>query len=635
MGIDMTIPRWSVFYHYFISMNKRKPARYWTYDRCLEEAKKYKFKADFKKEAAGAYDAAKDKGWLTEYVWLESLPRIKWTYETCYEEAKKYKTRSEFAKKAGAAYRIARQNGWSDEYIWFMDIIKPCGFWNYETCYVEAKKYMTRAEFSEKSQTAYQVARRNKWLDNYSWFVSESTPAGFWTYEKCYEAAKKYKTRDEFNKKDSKAYAAAYRHGWLDDYIWFEKKFKWTYDECLAVAKRFKTKREFELGHKGAYTAAVRYGWIKQFDWMVKNRVNVISENVDNVYMYYFEKYDAVYVGRTINKKRRDREHIFNTESDAVARFAMRHNIAVPSMIILEENLTLEKGQEREDYWVNYYKEQGYNILNSGRTGVGLGSLGSLAGIKWTKDKCFEEAKKYSYRKEFQRGSVGAYTRALKRGWLKEYTWFKRPQSWNQKWNQESCYDEALKYKSIDEFREQSNRAYSVALKNKWLIDYTWLKESSKKPHHYWNYETCYREAQKYKSRSEFEYGKGSGGAYQTARKNGWLDDYTWLEKKQKPKGYWKYETCYEEAKKYKGRCDFMKHAPRAYKVAKTEGWIEDYTWFVIFSKPSGYWNFEKCKAEASKYETRMQFKKGMPGAYNKSRQNGWLDEFFPKKKFL
>ena len=162
--------------------------------------------------------------------------------------------------------------------------------------------------------------------------------------------------------------------------------------------------------------------------------------------MYYFEKYDAVYVGRTINKKRRDREHIFNTESDAVARFAMRHNIAVPSMIILEENLTLEKGQEREDYWVNYYKEQGYNILNSGRTGVGLGSLGSLAGIKWTKDKCFEEAKKYSYRKEFQRGSVGAYTRALKRGWLKEYTWFKRPQSWNQKWNQESCYDEALKY---------------------------------------------------------------------------------------------------------------------------------------------------------------------------------------------
>ena len=496
----------------------KKPKGYWTYNRCLEEAKKYKFKADFKKEAAGAYDAAKDKGWLAEYIWLESLPRIKWTYETCFEEAKKYKTRSEFAKNAGAAYRIARKNGWSKEYTWFVDIIKPSGYWNYETCYEEAKKYKTRVEFSTHSQVAYQLARTNNWLDDYSWFVSVATPAGFWTYEKCYNAAKDYKTRDEFNKNNSKAFTAAYRNGWLDDYTWFEKRFTWTYEACLTIAKRFKTKREFELGHKGAYTAAVRYGWIKRFDWMVKNRVNIISDKVDNVYMYYFEDYNAVYVGRTINKKRRDREHIFNTDNDAVARFAMEHKIAVPKMLILEDNLTLAQGQEREDYWVKYYSKKGYVVLNSGRTGVGIGSLGNIENIKWTKNKCFEEAKKYSHRKEFQRGSVGAYTRALKRGWLKDYTWFKRPQNWNHKWDYNTCYDEALRYKSIDEFRQLSNRAYTLALKNKWLIEYTWLKDSSRKPNRYWNYETCYQEARKYKTRSEFEYGKGSGSAYRIAR---------------------------------------------------------------------------------------------------------------------
>lgn len=613
-------------------MNKRKPARYWTYDRCLEEAKKYKFKADFKKEAAGAYDAAKDNGWLAGYVWLESLPRIKWTHDTCYEEAKKYKTRSEFAKKAGAAYRIARQNGWSNEYTWFLDIVKPSGFWTYETCYEEAKKYNTRAEFSKKSQTAYQLARREKWLDDYTWFISEATPAGFWTYEKCYEAAKKYKTRDEFNKNDSKAFTAAYRHGWLDDYTWFKKKFTWTYEACLSIAKQFKTKREFELGHKGAYTAAVRYGWIKHFDWMVKNRVNVISENVDNVYMYYFEEYNAVYVGRTIDKKRRDREHVFNTNKDAVARFAMKHNIAVPSMIILEEKLTLEKGQEREDYWVNYYKEKGYNILNSGRTGVGLGSLGSIAGIKWTKSKCFEEAKKYLSRKEFQRGSVGAYTRALEHGWLNQYKWFKAPKTGKTKWSRARCFEEAKKYRTIVEFHKGSCYAYAKSKRQGWLDDYTWLVRSVP---FLWTKDACLIEAKKYQTKKEFRLGCSS--AYDKALKNGWITDYTWFVSGYKIEGEkrrkWTFETCYKEAKKYKSRCEFMKLVPRAYKVAKIEGWIEDYTWFEIFSKPAGYWNFERCKNEASKYETRMQFKNGMPGAYNKSRLNGWLDEFFPKKK--
>lgn len=612
-------------------MSVKKPAGYWTYETCLEEAKKYKFKADFKKEAAGAYDAAKDKGWLSEYTWLESLSRIKWTYETCFDEAKKHKTRSEFAKKAGAAYRIARKNGWSNEYTWFVDIIKPSGYWTYETCYEEAKKFKTRAEFYRKSPSAYQLAREEKWLDDYVWFVSKATPAHFWTYKKCYEAARKYKTRDEFNKKDSKAYTAAYRNGWLDDYTWFEKKFAWTYESCLTIAKQFKTKREFELGHKGAYTAAVRHGWIKQFDWMVKNRVNILSDNVDNVYMYYFEDYNAIYVGRTINIIRRDREHIFNTNNDVVARFAVEHNITVPAMVILEEKLTLEQGQEREDYWVNHYKEQGYNILNSARTGVGIGSLGSIGNTKWTKDKCYKEAKKYSHKKEFQLGSVGAYTRALKKGWLKDYTWFKRPKSWNKKWNQESCYVEALKYKSINDFRESSSCAYTIALKNEWLKDYIWLEGSSRKPNKYWDYEKCYKEARKYETRSEFEYGKGSSAAYKTARLNGWLEDYIWFKEKQKPKGYWTYERCFEEAKKYKNRTEFMKRVPRAYVIAKSNGWIEKYTWFEVYSKPAGYWNYENCKTEAAKYKKRSHFKIGCSRAYKISIENGWLDEFFPK----
>lgn len=43
-----------------------------------------------------------------------------------------------------------------------------------------------------------------------------------------------------------------------------------------------------------------------------------------------------------------------------------------------------------------------------------------------------------------------------------------------------------------------------------------------RKTNGYWNYEKCYQEALKYKSRWNF--GKSCGSAYIAARKNKWLD---------------------------------------------------------------------------------------------------------------
>ena len=119
-------------------MNKKKPAGYWTYERCLAEAQKYKFKMDFRNGSAGAYDAAKDKGWISDYTWLESRSLTKWTYETCYEEAKKYKTRGEFQKGTPSAYSAARKYSWLDDYDWFINgyslMNKKRAIWTYEKC---------------------------------------------------------------------------------------------------------------------------------------------------------------------------------------------------------------------------------------------------------------------------------------------------------------------------------------------------------------------------------------------------------------------------------------------------------------------------------------------------------------------
>ena len=44
-----------------------------------------------------------------------------------------------------------------------------------------------------------------------------------------------------------------------------------------------------------------------------------------------------------------------------------------------------------------------------------------------------------------------------------------------------------------------------------------------------WNKENCYEEAKKYRTKTDFA--KNSKGAYDSSKKNGWIDDYTWFER--------------------------------------------------------------------------------------------------------
>ena len=452
-----------------------------------------------------------------------------------------------------------------------------------------------------------------------------------WTHESCYEEARKYKTKVEFQKRNAGAYKYAWEEGLLNNFDWLEELKRpngyWTRERCEEEARKYKTKGDFLKGCSAAHHASVVNGWLDDYDWLIDQRIDIIKGKIDSVYVYLFEDTKAAYVGRTLIRRqnKRDREHIFNWDNDNVARYAKKHHVPVPPMIILESNLTLEEGLDREDFWRRWYEDHGYTMLNRLATGIGKGSLGGISHGKWNRKTCFEEAQKYKSASEFGKANGSAYDAARRNGWIKDYTWF--DVLWELKWDKESCYKEAKKYKSRGEFQKKCGGGYRKAWEMGWLEEYYWLKSRQTKPAGYWNnYDHCYEEAKKYKNRKRFQIGCASG--YNHALKNGWLDDYTWFDDKQKHH-YWNKDTCYEEAKKYNSRSEFGKHAVRAYELALANRWIDDYTWF----KPlTGFWTYETCKAEAAKYGKRSQFKKGCIGAYTKSRINGWLDEFFPEK---
>lgn len=401
----------------------------WTYEQCCEEARKYKTKIEFRNNSRRAYDAAYHHNWMKDFTWFEEIikPCNYWTYERCYKEAKKYKCKVDFQRGKRGAYKAALREGWLKDYTWMKTPPSHNKKWTYETCLEEAKKYTNLNEFREKGGRGYNVSVENNWIKDFDWLNRKIRQNGYWNYEHCYEEAKKYKTRTEFEKNNGSCYQVAVKNGWIDDYTWIPKRkkivSKWTKDLCFEIGKRFKTKVEFEKNEKGCYIAAMRAGWLKEMDWFVPAVIETMDmfKKSHCVYVYKDDELNIAYIGLTSNLKvRHNRHKLSGTVHDYFATL----NMEMPQPIVLIDNLTPEESRYYEDYYVNEYRKMGYNVLNKGCTGKYCGSFGG-GRVKYTYEKSYEIAKQYTLLKDFREENQSCYNRARIKGWINDYTWLK------------------------------------------------------------------------------------------------------------------------------------------------------------------------------------------------------------------
>ena len=241
----------------------------------------------------------------------------------------------------------------------------------------------------------------------------------------------------------------------------------------------------------------------------------------------------------------------------------------------------------------------------------------------YTQEKCFEEASKYKTKKDFRAAVPSAYYAAQRHGWLKDYTWFIRPDM-AQKWTKEACYNEAKKYKTIKDFRDNNENCFMSAWRKGWVREYTWL-EKSNGGYIIWTQETCYNEAKKYTTMHDFR--TNSVGAYSAASKHKWLKEYTWL--KRETSEPYTFEYFSETIKKYKTLKDFRENEKALYSAAKKNKWLktDEFKSLMRLNKPDGYWTKERCKEEAFKYKTLSDFINNAPSAYHSAWRNRWLSE--------
>ena len=401
----------------------------WSYEMCYQEALKYTTKVDFRKKSNGAYCAAYRNKWIKDFTWFKELckPQNYWTYDRCYKEAKKYKCKVDFQKGKRGAYKAALREGWLNDYTWMKTPPAYNKKWDYETCLEESKKYRTLKDFREKAPKAVALAKKMGWLDEYLWIERSKKSNGYWTYDKCYEEAKKYTTRTDFENGNSTCYNVALKNKWIDDYYWIPKRkkivSKWSKEICFEIGKTFKTKSEFERNEKGCYLAAMRAGWLQEMDWFVPAVIETINNFKKShcIYVYKDEELNVAYIGLTSNIKSRHSRH---KQTGSVYEYFKKIEKEIPQPTILKDNLTPDESRFFEDFYVNEFKTKGYMILNRARTGKYCGSFGG-GRVIYTKEKSYEIAKQYEFLKDFYKENPSCYNRARRMGWLNDYKWLK------------------------------------------------------------------------------------------------------------------------------------------------------------------------------------------------------------------
>lgn len=93
---------------------------YWSLELCIEEAAKYKNRAEWEQSSPISYFKAIKRGWLTKCMKHDpsfrrkpSMPET-WTFEKCIILAKTCKSRKEFKTTFSYPYEKARLKGWLD-----------------------------------------------------------------------------------------------------------------------------------------------------------------------------------------------------------------------------------------------------------------------------------------------------------------------------------------------------------------------------------------------------------------------------------------------------------------------------------------------------------------------------------------
>ena len=228
---------------------------------------------------------------------------------------------------------------------------------------------------------------------------------------------------------------------------------KWTIEKCWEESLKCKTRKDFELQNKCAYGAAQKHKWLNDICSHMKRFGNKLYRCI---YVYEFSD-NCVYVGLTYNIEKRN-ESRKRQINDTVTKHIKNTNIQ-PILKQLSEYVYVDIAATLENDLIEFYKNNGWNVLNKA-----IGGAIGCSERRWTKELCHKEALKYKTRQEFYDNSNKVHSAACRYGWLNDIC--SHMIIVNKHWTIDEVKLEALKYKTRGEFGIKNKAAYNWAIRH-------------------------------------------------------------------------------------------------------------------------------------------------------------------------
>jgi hypothetical protein len=488
--------------------------------------------------------------------------------------------------------------------------------------------------------------------------MNQRKPRNFWTEENVIASARHFGTISEWRKHGSGAYGKASEMGWLQEATGhMEKKYHdWNYEAVKEEAHKYTTLSSWAKNGKGSYSKAQKMGWLDELSSFFVRQIHPNG---------YWTK-----------------ERVFTDAMQYKSRSEWRKKSSAATTIADKNG------------WFDEAVKHMPLLIEHG---------------KWTKESVIESAKKYNHIVDWQENFPGAYGKALKRKWLHQATNHMTPSPRVTKWTKEEVLADAKRYNTKGEWHKAPGNAAHVAIKNGWHEEATkhmhqvlsfgeltiykmllqldvqfetqkrfkFIKDKKPLPFDFYlpqfNLVVEYQGIQHFteafrkdnetlndrQRRDELKRNSAEQNAINYLAISSTLEsDIESLlinklislsvvikkdfqpDKRQltfeelellKTLGTWTKEQVIADARKYKTYPEWRKGSP-AYQIAIKNGWLDVckehmQSEFETRSKAKLIWTKEKIIEAAKPFSSRSAFKASFPAAYTRARLHGWIDE--------
>lgn len=231
------------------------------------------------------------------------------------------------------------------------------------------------------------------------------------------------------------------------------------------VAKSI-NKVDFRSKFPQSYKAARENGW---YDEVTEPLISVVDDRTRLIYVYEFPD-NSVYVGLTVNEKRRKSGHLNIDDVESPVAQHMIDTGLEPTYKVVVKDLTPKEAQDSEGCTEERYKLNGWKVLNKYKTG----SLGACRRF-WTKEMAQSSASNFNTKIDFKKGDTKAYQAAQKYGWLNDITKHMTPVD-KTVWTYDKTKEFAKQFNSRAKMKYASISAYDRARTQGWLDEFFPIK---------------------------------------------------------------------------------------------------------------------------------------------------------------